>query len=493
MANVLNFGNVGLENVGGPFFTTANVDLYVDNINGDDANDGSVGNPLKTLVEAESRLPLVIDHRVIIHMLPYDVSVPNVGYYEWPVFRARVLNENIFVVSESIEVLATGTAQAGSDQYKLVTTGGLTVDEYVDSYASIYITSGLSVGDRRTISENTATDIVPANTFSDAVAAGDTYEIVRPLVQFVVPEQNGESVLAYGTSQGKGGGFGKASPSLWLINVILEKAGIDSNIRIDNIQVNFFGTVLRNNSGTIGINSFSSILSGYETLDYTLSPYAYRSFTLAAVLPSLCSTDTAVGGWGLSVKATSCGLNVGRSGFDGFFVLPAALTLIAWPITTISQKERSFVYLRGGRINRLVVGSQFALSEAAVHIKADTRLSIPFNEFLIRDNTSEPLIYCLNADVVLYEVDMQNAGSGDAIHCNGITGRVNLYNCQGSAGGVGLRTSGGGVIQVHGSSSFSGTVGDFSEDDGATLRAWATLVADSWFTDSVRGSVICYP
>ena len=70
------------------------VTLNVDNINGLDTNDGSDGARLKSLVEAEDRIPPV-HGPVIINIYPYDAFTPNVGAYIWPTFRPRISRDQL--------------------------------------------------------------------------------------------------------------------------------------------------------------------------------------------------------------------------------------------------------------------------------------------------------------------------------------------------------------------------------------------------------------
>ena len=482
-------GSKNLLSLSASIATVADVNLYVDNINGDDSNDGSVGNPLKTLVEAESRLPLVIDHRVVIRVLPYDASVPNVGSYVWPTFRSRIFREKVIIAGTEYETIASGIAQIGSDQLHVVTTGGMTPDEHVTNLRYIKMTSGSADGDIRLISENTATDIDPAYPFSGTVGSGDTYDIVQPLIKFDVPSIGGRCVLAQGVQLGFGSVYdGTPLSGLYIVNMNMNFA--EPWVASDNVTVLFF-TVKVSSPEPTYFKSNAGILAGVEEITTALPDM--RSSTLLASIPELCPTISALGGSGLAVSG-SLYLHTFLVGFDGFVVSTGNVGA-SLPFFDQIARHSPNAAIRGGRCTGIYIGNSSAWDSG--HFKVTTARvdSNPHIDFKVRANTSLPAVQARYSNLVLMQCDITNVGSGPAVVAEGIDSKIAIYYSNGSStSGVGVIAQKGGKIRVDGSSTFSGASGaDFSEDGGVTTRPWSSLVADSWFIDTVRGSVVCRP
>ena len=115
---------------------------------------------------------------------------------------------------DGFTVLATGTASAGNVNSFTVTGGGLTKNAF-HGHTLIW-TSGPNVGTRRTVRNNSTTDIYVMHSYGSAVANGHTFKIVEPGVKFETPDLplRGQR-LSYG-------GFGSDwfdDPGLFLINV----------------------------------------------------------------------------------------------------------------------------------------------------------------------------------------------------------------------------------------------------------------------------------
>lgn len=164
------------------FVTTERLDIYVDPVLGRDSNPGTTSRqPLQSLDAAFDRIPLVVQDVVHVHLAS--------GTYSWGgTLGPRMLGARVYihgdgagkVGDDGFVVVATGTVQSGTTASVLVTSGGLTTD--LHHGRTLEITSGVCVGDRRSISTNTTTDIVPAAKFRGIPAPGDTYRIVRPAV-----------------------------------------------------------------------------------------------------------------------------------------------------------------------------------------------------------------------------------------------------------------------------------------------------------------------
>lgn len=155
--------------------TDSELEFWVDDVNGSDRNDGSQSAPFKTLSRAFSEVPYVVAHDCQITVAPHGS-----GAYAWDtVDRAFVGTAKLFVrFTEFNEIVSSSPAQSGSSNAKVVTSGGLTEDEYVGK--TIEILTGSAAGDRRTIRDNTTTEISTCAYFSADVAEDDLYRIVEP-------------------------------------------------------------------------------------------------------------------------------------------------------------------------------------------------------------------------------------------------------------------------------------------------------------------------
>jgi len=167
--------------------TNAPIFLKVDFDTGLDSNPVTLALPLKTMVEAEDRLPDIIDRG---HHVTIDVE-GSVTQYVMPIFRHRLLYADIFVTSTDYTtqagVGATGTADAASTTEKLVFgAGGMTVDAFRNMW--VVFDTGPNAGDERSINENTAGDIIPSRPFTAAPDATSTYRVVRPAAVMTCPD-----------------------------------------------------------------------------------------------------------------------------------------------------------------------------------------------------------------------------------------------------------------------------------------------------------------
>lgn len=488
MVSKLNFQNIEAVNTGKPFFTTGDVDLYVDNINGDDTNDGSSGSPLKTLVEAEARLPLAIDHRVVIHVLPYDASVPNVGSYEWPTFRERTMRDNIFVIGDDYQIYASGTVQAGSDSTKIVTSGGLTEDDYVVVGASIRITSGTCAGNVRTISQNTVTDIIPANPFSPwnpGPAAGDTYEIIRPVVRYSVPTSEMFATLARGTKEGLGASGTKVEPSLWIINATLV---VDSGfLQISDHSVLLMGVVFEGHpSEGVHIATNAALLLGFESKARG-GYYTTGVPTAAEVFPSLSPTITSWFGWGISMGLASLQPAAMITGLEGFIVTAGYIAIDPGWTTGAGSKIASSASIHGGRASGVYMGDRLgrlSLSTSFIYPR------IPF--LILATQAFPPVSIYFGGRMSLSQTKIVQPFVSEAISISGDAAWMKLYGVDVSSQGMGLVTKQGGVASFYasGTNVFSTALGDLSEDGGVTVRPISALTPGTCFRDMATMSSI---
>lgn len=185
----------------GTLKTLAPIELWVDADRGKDSNDGSKKAPLASLVEAERRIPYIVDHPVMIWVAPH--SDPSKGY-EPPSFRERIIRAPIDVVGTEYKELYSGTLKTGSNHTKFIVDAGLGVNTYQGKI--IEMTSGELKGFRRTISRNTDTELWPAACFPNHASVGttkvgDTFRIIEPVVAIKFPRpQRGQ--YAWNVSEG---------------------------------------------------------------------------------------------------------------------------------------------------------------------------------------------------------------------------------------------------------------------------------------------------
>lgn len=172
--------------------TYERIDLYVRS-DGSNLNPGTIDLPLATPIEAEKRLPHKINHVAIIHL-----GTPPIGqnYWDMSPFKQRIKQPgcHIIIIGDGAgesgedgftEVVSSTAALAGSGTDRIISAGLSTTEHY--GYGenlgyTIEILSGSAIGDRKTIRENTITDIYPIVSFSAAVSEGDLYRIVRPKI-----------------------------------------------------------------------------------------------------------------------------------------------------------------------------------------------------------------------------------------------------------------------------------------------------------------------
>ncbi|MFQ5339959.1 MAG: hypothetical protein ACE5F6_00275 [Anaerolineae bacterium] len=209
-----------------PLKTDGPLHIYVRDDIGDDANSGTIAAPVKTVEEAISRIPLIVNHSVFVHL----GSHPGAGW-GYPRFeKSRTLNANIYIIGDGAgepgvdgftEIVSSTAALAGSN-INTVKGAGMTPGDY-DGY-TLEILTGAAAGDRRTIRNNTVTDIVSARGFSAAVSAADLYRILRPSIKinFLSPDTN--DVMLENTGSGDDRIFSvmyfyNKTHSVWLINV----------------------------------------------------------------------------------------------------------------------------------------------------------------------------------------------------------------------------------------------------------------------------------
>jgi len=149
LANANEYSDLVTSLLNGTLFTTAEMDIYVRAIGGNDANPGTMDLPLATLGAAFAKIPCFVNHRIIIHVGSH------VGDgYAWTTIEPRLLGENIYIYADGANassgkdiLVASSTVLAGSSASVIKCNN--TIDGCQG--ATIEILTGASTGDRRTI------------------------------------------------------------------------------------------------------------------------------------------------------------------------------------------------------------------------------------------------------------------------------------------------------------------------------------------------------
>lgn len=208
-----------------PSSTTTHLYIAADAATANDSGPGTIAEPLATLDEALTRVnrQRIVTSATIVHLAAAPVNGP----YRWSVtlgplqcFRPVVLiGDGAGQGSDGFTQLSSGTAAAGSGD-SVVVDGGFAVDEFQGK--TIELTSGNAAGNRRTLRNNTASNLVPCARFSAAVQTGDAYRIVEPavVIRWDTGTENGKPPVHM---QGVG------SPANW------GPSGVDSNAALSSI------------------------------------------------------------------------------------------------------------------------------------------------------------------------------------------------------------------------------------------------------------------
>ncbi len=256
---------VGLENQ--VDITVSEMHIYVDPVNGSDGNKGlSSSEPVKSLNVGIGMVPDIIKHDVFVHLAAGTYTPVDISDFVWA-------GGNLVIVGDEYNVIHTDTADSGSTASSIVGTG-FTENEYIGY--SIEFTSGTLKGQRRTLSRNTTTSLVPLHPFSGAPSTGDDYRIFIP-----------ESVLEYKSDtftifEGPSNSSlpsnidlpSRSQPSLVLLNIGFEG---DSSITFNNLigiegRVVFVGVFKDSSSQkNPGLSIYGSLYSGADSSTDVLS------------------------------------------------------------------------------------------------------------------------------------------------------------------------------------------------------------------------------
>ena len=396
--------------------TKARMDFYVRDDIGDDANPGTIALPLKTIAEAERRIPDVVAHPVVIHL-----GVHPVGGWVIPVFRSRVLRDHVCIIGDGAgtpgvdgftDIVASTPALAGSNINKVVSVGLDAIPrggygEY--STYTIEILTGAAAGDRKTIRRNTTTDILPMVNFTAAVAPGDFYRIVMPSIHIVFPDSasaNNKSLI-FGTDKGEVQST-YAMHSRDQINPYSSVVFI--NLHVPTLFENYFSV---NNVAVIflGITVSKMFCAlGYGTIRLGVEGFYFAGFAANEGVPLgnrifLCPSSLSWAGWGLSII---------NDDTDGFFAtFSAAITIEGFVVAPTLYLYGGLFYWEGGACWAGVINIQeHENNRGRVFLRAI------FTTIEIGNVTSGAIFRVCNG-ILNFETASWGAGSGVYITSNG--------------------------------------------------------------------------
>ena len=195
------------------------IEFWVRDDVGNDENDGlTVDTPLKTIQAAVSKLPFIIQHFVIIHIGPHSGA----GYAIFTIPQNSLTDQLIFigdgagkVGSDGFVVLQGDTASLAGTTNRATKTSGLAVNVFRGK--TIEYVDGAAATQRRTIRDNTATDINVALAFSPAPSVGDEYVILEPEIEVV--STGSRNNVVFGRSRSVDGLDVVSTPGVYFVNM----------------------------------------------------------------------------------------------------------------------------------------------------------------------------------------------------------------------------------------------------------------------------------
>jgi len=469
--------------------TSAEIDIYVRDVDGTDDNDGlSPGAPLKTWQAAVDYLNTfaVHNHTVRVHLGPHSGDG-----YAWATepIKPRLLRKNLYIYGDGgggatdgfVVLKATSGAGSGSG-IALVKTTGMSANEY-RGY-TIEILTGDAAGDRRTIKETTTTNIVPIMEFSAAVQAGDSFRVVKPEVVLIPPTTIGNATgaplcIGCGSASDSLWDGSQYDSSVWFINLsITTPSDANRYLGVVESDVVFFGvdTGDENNNRPIHWFPQSRLRSGFESWG--------AAYSAPNSVDDLGTTfETSWVGWGYAIHATFSGVVFGSGDYALMIVSPGMDTrgncrmtiyagnLYGYPIVNSAALKQD-IY----GVDAAVPGTVIADYTESIGITIDGQgsgakqhaIEIQAGTLHIYGNANTVIQSGSNASARAIEVDF-----GGIMYCTGAP--------QLNSSGIGLVTKDGGRAYTAVELSGTNTTADFSEDGGSTLRSFAALTSGSSF------------
>jgi len=413
------------------------IDLYV-RTTGDDNNPGTAALPLLTVTEAVRRLDSLAKITGV-NGVGATVHV-GAGTFQWTMgLGPFFLSEALFFIGDGgglvgddgFTVLLASTAALAGSGLAVVKSSGLTVNQYRGK--TIQILSGAAAGDRRTIRNNTATDIIPSGNFSAAIATNDTYRILEPncFLEFEssatatplttdfppIAKSCGGTVAQVDTN---GTGTATVAPSIYFINFRFQNRTGDADptarICIIDSAVTFFGVELNavTSKTMIPVVDKTSILqAGMDFLASTLC-LAVRPFEAG-----LATSRTSWSGWGVSGQGAGSILWNATARFMGYIVETHSLSIedCEWRACGGSVlADAAMIIARWGHFTCLTSGAPTFLIRSEATAASTAAL-------LVRGNGQAQLLNCT--------IEKQNQGfailvRGDGGVVNAIPGQVGL-------------------------------------------------------------------
>jgi hypothetical protein len=158
------------------------MDIYVSGVLGNDANPGTMAQPVATLAKAAELIPDVVEEPVVVHLRNEE--------YVCPVDDGVWLKSRLIQAPGRIEVAAdeswdstvytvheSGTAMGGTSATTVVHSDMIASEH---RGRSIRMVSGGAAGQCRRINANDEGEILPNAAFNPAPAPGDDFEIISP-------------------------------------------------------------------------------------------------------------------------------------------------------------------------------------------------------------------------------------------------------------------------------------------------------------------------
>lgn len=297
----------------GSFQQFARIDLYVSDVNGSDDNDGlASSSPLKTLAAATGKLSHVLDYPVVIHLGKHGGDG-----YSWPTVGPLLNRSRVWIIGDGAgqdgedgftELKASSAATAGTNRNKVVSTS-LSANAFLGK--TIEILDGAAAGDRRTIRDNTTTDINVCVKFtSPGPSSGDSFRIVEPEVD-ITDTDDKVMVTSMGASEGPPGGILQTGRFLALVN--LSNKDTFGVTAFDGTHVVLCGFEIA------GIIPF--IQAGNGWLGLGVSDAVLGAFRVFASEDFDGVSDTAWFGWGMTCLAGT-DANLSQTRMAGTMVAP---------------------------------------------------------------------------------------------------------------------------------------------------------------------------
>lgn len=471
--------------------TVAELDIYVRDDGGDDSNRGTISSPIATLARADSLIPFHIDHVVRIHLGPHTGNG-----YEQHSFMPRNVNSRIYIIgdgagggTDGFTVVKTETAALSGTTSSSVISSGLSTTEYGGLGElfgkTIQINSGSAAGDRRTIRNNTATEIFPNAPFSETVSPGDLYEILEPEVEIYDTTGTNSPPFINGFNTATGGDQLIKDQNYFCLVNLKFTTSVTSYVTLNFGPGNILMYGIYFEEEVRLISSGGSIRSGFELYDFLSIELSCP--TLVADLS--LTRDKQWLGWGISTESESAGqgtiwFNSGSFKCDGFF---NGEQLSVLDSTKCSLYGGSFwgsdgfscIIVRGNSselsilaiVNDIIIGTT---NQTVGAIAGYDGSKISINSAFYDIN-----IYSSSHSIASFE--------RGAIDVQGGTGDININ----SSAGIGMITTEDGQIILKGNPPvINAALGDLSEDYGGNIRDISDLTTyGDAFIDIYHGRI----